>query len=338
MAQLANHEELSYRIQGDGDCSIDLIAVNARYHRTCYYSLRRNTKPNINTDKTTPTRQYSSAFDTLCNEIEEPLKAGKAMYLSTLTTTYKQHLIHEGVDSNDAYKYRNDKLKQRLTHHFGDSILFWPQEGNLSDLVCSSKLSAAQLISACITLKRHMAENFIPIPSSDDSEVEDSDDVPMTNKINSETELSNKLAYKVAQKIKSDLKSLKADENDDESWSVNYEQAEKIVPSSVYNLLAFILSDSLEFDDTYDSTGRVKLPDNRDTGTSRLTLHERVLNLAQNIIFARTGTRTPQHVSLAMYIYQKTRKKDIITVLSRLGLCISYNDLQRTLTSVALDV
>ena len=39
-----------------------------------------------------------------------------------------------------------------------------------------------------------------------------------------------------------------------------------------------------------------------------------------------------------LYMYHKTQSKDLITVLSKLGLCISYTDLQRILSSVALEV
>ena len=63
-----------------------------------------------------------------------------------------------------------------------------------------------------------------------------------------------------------------------------------------------------------------------------------ILNLAQNKAFAKTAIRTPQHVGLAVYVYHKTRSKDLITILNKLGLCISYTDLQKILSSVALEV
>ncbi|MES9884476.1 MAG: hypothetical protein ABW185_26830 [Sedimenticola sp.] len=340
MAKQASNVDVIHRIQGDGDCSIDLFSVNARYHKTCYDKLRNTRNYSAREAEGKKVRQlYAHAFDNLCEEIDGPLKAGKAMYVSSLTESYSQHLIHEGVDATDAHLYRNDKMKQRLKNHFGNSILFWPQGGNTSDLVCSSELSASQLISACITLKRHMEDNFIPIPTSDESETDDSDELSSKHR----TELANKLAYQVAQQIKTDIKTIpdyEEDANDTGAWSVNYEQADQVIPPSVYNLLAFILSDSVDFDCIDEERGKAKLPGREpaSTDSSRMSLHENVLNVAQNILFAKTGKRTPQHVGLAVYIYHKTRSREIITVLNKLGLCISYNDLHRTLTSVALEV
>ena len=62
------------------------------------------------------------------------------------------------------------------------------------------------------------------------------------------------------------------------------------------------------------------------------------MNFDQNIAFAKTAIRTTQHVGLTAYVYRKTRNKDLITVLNKLGLCMCYTDLQRILSLVALEV
>ena len=113
--------------------------------------------------------------------------------------------------------------------------------------------------------------------------------------------------------------------------TVDCNQADKLIPDSLYNLLAFILNENKDTSDIDKETGRVKLQDSLENKAgSRLTMNERVLNLAQDIAFAKTSIRTPQHV--------KTRSRDLITVLNKLGLCISYVDLKRVLSSVALEV
>ena len=113
-------------------------------------------------------------------------------------------------------------------------------------------------------------------------------------------------------------------EEDSPTWSVNYNQAESMIPSSLYNLLAFILNENLHVSDIDNGTGRVNLQESLKNKTrSRLTLNERILNLAQNIAFAKTAIMTPQHVGLAVYVYHKTRSKDLRTVLNKLGWCIS---------------
>ena len=120
---------------------------------------------------------------------------------------------------------------------------------------------------------------------------------------------------------------------DTNGWSVDYNQADKLIPDSLYNLLAFILNKNKDTSDIGNETGRVKLQDSLENKAgSRLSMNERVLNLAQDIAFAKTSIRTPQHVNLAVYVYHKTRSRDLITVLNKLGLCISYIDLQRILS------
>ena len=71
-------------------------------------------------------------------------------------------------------------------------------------------------------------------------------------------------------------------------------------------------------------------------GQVRLSAREKVLNLSQDVVYA--GIKTPQHIGLAVYLYHKTRSRNIITVLNKLWLCIGYIDLHRILTAVALDI
>ena len=60
------------RIQGNYDCSIDMVAAEARYHKTCYDNLRHSIRPRVKSDTYS---QYSSAFEALWFEIEGPLQA-----------------------------------------------------------------------------------------------------------------------------------------------------------------------------------------------------------------------------------------------------------------------
>ena len=47
------------RIQGNFDCSIDMVAAEARYHKTCYDNLRHNIRPRVESDAYL---HYSNAF------------------------------------------------------------------------------------------------------------------------------------------------------------------------------------------------------------------------------------------------------------------------------------
>ena len=64
-------------------------------------------------------------------------------------------------------------------------------------------------------------------------------------------------------------------EEDSPTWSVDYNQAESMIPSSLYNLLAFILNENCHVSYLDNGTGRVKLQESLKNKTgSRLTLNE----------------------------------------------------------------
>ena len=262
------------------------------------------------------------------------------MYASEIRDLYIKLLEKHGVESETASKYRTSGIKQRLQKYFGDKLVFWSQKGTQSDIVCSSSLTAGQLITAWLDLKKDVDENYIPILNIGESASSSESNQNLNNL--SEIEDFNKHAYKVAQKIKSDLKQAKSSPEKDktEPWNISYDQADSAIPTSLFNLMAFIMDDFVGIANTGEK-GKVILQNTetgKDGGQSGLSTREKVLNLSQGVAYAKNGIKTPQHVGLAIYIYHKTRSKDIITVLNRLGLCISYTDLHRILTSVALDI
>ena len=128
------------------------------------------------------------------------------------------------------------------------------------------------------------------------------------------------MIYRFAQKIKSDVRDMKTQykKSSLDSYEVSYDQSLAITPPSLYNLVTLLLSDAIP-----DNVGKDELLVNPQD------IHESVLKTSQDIVYAVTGLHTPKHVGLAVYVYHKTRSKDIITMLSRLGLCISYSELQR---------
>ena len=304
------------RIQGNYDCSIDMVAAEARYHKTCYDNLRHIIRPRAESDAHS---QYPSAFEALCCEIEGPLQAGKLMYMTVLGESYIKHLVLVGLHQTDAEKYRSSSLKQRLQKKYGDEVLFWPQGGKKSELFCSASLSAGKLIQSCIDLKRDMEENYIPVPEDTASDSFDTNGNDFGNNAE-EIDRTNKIMFEASVRLRSDLKQMKTNDKEKDSarCSVDYNKVENMIPNSLYNLLALILNGNLHVLDIDNKTGRVKLQESlkKKTG-SLLTLNEIILNLAQNIAFAKTAIRTPQH-GLAVYVYHKTRSKYLIPVLNKL--------------------
>ena len=66
--------------------------------------------------------------------------------------------------------------------------------------------------------------------------------------------------------------------------------------------------------------------------------HEKVLNLAQDIMGNVNKIPTPKQVGLSLHILKETRSKKTVTLLNRLGNCISYDDAQRYMTTIAENV
>ena len=66
-------------------------------------------------------------------------------------------------------------------------------------------------------------------------------------------------------------------------------------------------------------------------------VHEKIVNLVVDIVFAN-NVSTPKYVGLAVYVFHKTRSRDVNTTLNKLGHCISYTNLQRILTTVAIQM
>ena len=229
------------RIQGKGDNPIDICALKARYHRTCHKALINKSRDSLESQSDI----FSAAFNSLLSEIETPLLSGKCMYASDIRDLYMKLLEKHGVESETASKYRTSGIKQRLQKYFGDKLVFWPQKGTRSDIVCSSSLTAGQLITAWLDLKKDVDENFIPIPKIEESA--SSSESNQNANVLSEIEDFNKHAYKVAQNIKSDLKQAQssAEKDKTEPWNISYDQADSVTTTSLFNLMAFILDDSV---------------------------------------------------------------------------------------------
>lgn len=106
----------------------------------------------------------------------------------------------------------------------------------------------------------------------------------------------------------------------------SYSSASKCIPDSLYNHVAWLVTNS---DPEVDKSGRVLL----DKPT-----HEKVLNLSQDIAAQVSNIPTPKQVGLALHILKETRSKRTVTMLNRFGNTISYDDAQRYITTVAQSV
>ncbi|KAJ8417259.1 hypothetical protein AAFF_G00284860 [Aldrovandia affinis] len=107
---------------------------------------------------------------------------------------------------------------------------------------------------------------------------------------------------------------------------ISYLEASRRVSCNLYNHLAWLITDA--FPEVGDD-GRVKVSPKQ---------HEQVLNLAQDVCQTVAGIPTPKHIGTALHILKETRSKATVTLLNRFGNCISYQDAQRYITTMAKSV
>jgi hypothetical protein len=97
-----NDDIMMTRIIGE-----DLIAVEAKYHRTCHREYTRIlSKPtNASDEEAGNVKAYDEAFKQLLTEIDHPLlSSGKAYEMSDLLDLFKGHLETQSIDPSGAEK------------------------------------------------------------------------------------------------------------------------------------------------------------------------------------------------------------------------------------------
>jgi len=105
---------------------LDLVAREAHYHETCRRDLVRDVGRHAQRDKT-PTAMkaaYGEAFNSICEYVEESVIA--QAQVERLTMLHERFLAIMQEKHPEFYNpnYRTQKLKQKLTDHFGAKIQF----------------------------------------------------------------------------------------------------------------------------------------------------------------------------------------------------------------------
>ena len=127
----------------------DLIAIEVKYHKSCYKSYTRNVKSRKQEDSKGGDG-YQSAFTQLVAVVQEKIIDGlDVCKMTDLRDTYIDLLEEIGTD---APNYRTEKLKARLQKHFGDRLSFWqPQQRAETEIVFSKTASTGQAVEAVVT-------------------------------------------------------------------------------------------------------------------------------------------------------------------------------------------
>lgn len=100
----------------------DLIAVEAKYHKSCFASyVSKSNLKHWGFKENEGETLYDTGFKEMAAEISEGIYHGKAYDMSSLLSKYRKHLEDKGIK---AESYTKQRLKLRLENHFGEEIVF----------------------------------------------------------------------------------------------------------------------------------------------------------------------------------------------------------------------
>ena len=162
-AMLANDEELFPRVAG-----VDLIAFKAKYHASCYMQQKRkeNESQNISTKKIDV---YDIAFKCLTNELDQGFENGHVYELTEVRDRYIEILQSHDTE---AYSYRSEKMKERLSKHYGSRIEICPQTCKNNSFLIFRHMPVHKAVEALrfttSLLKEQEAEEGLPSDHPDD--------------------------------------------------------------------------------------------------------------------------------------------------------------------------
>ena len=312
-AKYLNDEELLVKIQGHGNQTIDMIAADFRYHKSCMDNFM-----NKKLSAVIKENDYDLAFSELASEISESLiKDQSAFYTTQLLTKYRGYLAKQGVQNVGSY--RSGRLQKRLLDHFGTDIQIVAQKGKAS-LVCSANITVREMCALAAKLQGELdkSETQTESDESDEDTAEDAKKSPA---------LVRSDLFAVAKHLRGKMKEKeKESRSENDSLEITYEAASEIIPDDLYNHLAWIMYNSGA---ELSETGRVILPEHQD---------RKVVSIAQELMANTTTMPMPMHVGLSLYILKQTGSKELVRILNKFGLAISYDDAQRYISTDAHEV
>jgi hypothetical protein len=306
-----NDEELRCKIAG-----LDLIAYEAKYHKPCYstylYQYNKsmldhsgmNTVPTLDgcTDAETCSAS-SEALNLVICELQSGLQQGYIYEMSAIHRRYEK-AIYNICTCHTVIGVRT--LKRKLELHYGDEIDFVQP----LDVTQSSLVMPRVSIDVAIQSLKTRADVAVDNVTQESFSLRQDDDTAL---------FITRAFHLVAQKIATDLFKMPGHNTLD---GINIKNAENVVPASLYLFLKMILLGN---------------KNDLEDGNVEDTMHNRVLNLAQDVVYAVSNGKklTPKHIGIALTVHQATRSKELVQFLNRSGHCISYDKVLRMDTSIA---
>ncbi|XP_071812536.1 uncharacterized protein [Apostichopus japonicus] len=297
----------------------DCVAIELRYHRSCYrsytgYQTRKYVEPKE--------QLYATAFDAFCKYyIEHKILREKQIYRMTSLRRYFGKAVKD-VEMKDASNYRTYSLKQRLKRRFPQLCFLQPKKRCSSEMVYVETLSAEDLVPEAVGSE---ADDTDTTTDTDNTDAEEEQEPPrkrpkgIPNSGQSKPQMSSlRDCYSTALDLKEEI--MQAMKKTNLPWpptsdDLTLDAARKIVPTKLYNFIAWIVGVSDEPTDEQ----KVKIQDAED---------RRILAIGQDIIYLATKGRKmmPKHASLSMAIRHLSGSAQLIGLLNGFGHSVSHTN------------
>ena len=127
----------------------DLIAAEAKYHKTCFASYIRNSNlKHRGFKEIAGEASYGTAFKEIAAEISEGIYRGKAYDMSSLLSKYRK-LLGDKLGNQGRKFYSKQHLKLRLQKYFGEDIVFHQHpDRSKPEVIYSRNISPQDVLNA----------------------------------------------------------------------------------------------------------------------------------------------------------------------------------------------
>ena len=282
-----------------GDFS-KLIAYDACYHQRCHGKYLKQTPV-----KSVVASVHDKAFDDLLLLLQPKLDEGRAIDMNTVLEWYRE-CLRKYLNEEEVICYRKQKLKEKIEKRCSEQMTVYQVHGNKPDILVGSNLHLQDAINVAAMLKEAL--------DSSDMKITEDPSVPSTSRILYYAALLLKSAVRNAKSI--DVQPLDVENLGLGHWN---EQ----VPDEMYNFFHWVIADKVDISEKPN-----RLPEDEQ-------LHRQVLSMAQDLIYARSNGRlkTPKHIAVGVSLHQMTQSREVVTLINKLGHCVSYQEVQRIDTS-----
>ena len=292
---------------------VDLIAAEGKYHKQCFVEFERR----VNKTKERHSRCSDPVLNVLGDILLEGLSVGNMYDMGTAWERYVELCSAENQAIPDSYMSRRQTFYTALQNVIGDKGSFIRPRNRKAPLLLYPSDNSQYVIACALSDISDRKDNC------------NEDDAPtIREQLPSVNELQE-IVHSALQ-LRADLERMPGH---DKAWrGLTADAVEAIVPDSLYLFLSVLFGGSDVLETGTDDQGEIE--------TSANAKKQRILNIAQDIVFALSKGKklTPKHVGLGMTLHQATRSEKLVDLFHAAGATICVNTVRRMDTSIANDI